>query len=257
MAADSLLADLTCSLCLNLYDAPKLMPNCPHTFCTSCIEKLVKSELSADGVRCPECRAVNKVPENLSELPSNIVAQGIIEKIKKQQEAEQMNGEMCCHYVLGESREKCAHCNNMFCYGCKYRHMEKITTAISEMVGVLDKMEQLPSPADFEKQTIDRLDQDDDAIGKQMNSMTEQLDSIFAVKMGTIAEISTKLLNEKRNMFSLIAAKYNEVSRTAGEMRSLLRKLASGSIFSQNLNEVSQLYIDLSNAADTVQLIVC
>ena len=54
---------LTCTVCLDSFKDPKVLPCC-HTFCKSCLERIVeKTELKTNLV-CPQCRAEHKVPPN-------------------------------------------------------------------------------------------------------------------------------------------------------------------------------------------------
>ena len=54
MAADV----LTCSVCLERYRCPKLLP-CFHTFCQRCVEKVAGTKPSFP---CPTCRTVTVMP---------------------------------------------------------------------------------------------------------------------------------------------------------------------------------------------------
>lgn len=49
---------LTCSVCLERYRCPKLLP-CFHTFCQRCVEKVAGTRPSFP---CPTCRTVTVMP---------------------------------------------------------------------------------------------------------------------------------------------------------------------------------------------------
>ena len=54
--------DLTCTVCLEEFKEPKVLPCC-HTFCKGCLERtLEKSE--TEGLICPQCRTEHEVPES-------------------------------------------------------------------------------------------------------------------------------------------------------------------------------------------------
>ncbi|XP_072171400.1 E3 ubiquitin-protein ligase NHLRC1-like [Diadema setosum] len=71
--ADALARDLrqeflTCSLCLNCFSRPKMLP-CQHVFCTRCLHKWYESKSKQNGtqakiVTCPMCRVSHAVPAN-------------------------------------------------------------------------------------------------------------------------------------------------------------------------------------------------
>ena len=58
MATSSTEISLKCSICLEFYFDPRVLP-CLHTFCLHCLEPLVK-----DGtISCPQCRVKHKIPK--------------------------------------------------------------------------------------------------------------------------------------------------------------------------------------------------
>ena len=55
---------LNCSICLDIYDDPKLL-QCFHTYCRKCLVKLVIRDQQGDLSRiCPICRQATPVPAN-------------------------------------------------------------------------------------------------------------------------------------------------------------------------------------------------
>ncbi|XP_067664379.1 probable E3 ubiquitin-protein ligase MID2 [Haliotis asinina] len=61
---DDMRRQLSCSVCLDLYTEPLLLP-CLHSLCRQCVHSLVSSLIT----ECPECK--NEIPRNLSTLPKN------------------------------------------------------------------------------------------------------------------------------------------------------------------------------------------
>ncbi|XP_055959210.1 tripartite motif-containing protein 59-like [Patella vulgata] len=51
----------TCSLCLNNFTKPKLLP-CHHTFCQQCIDDLIKAYAHFNKFNCPTCRQQTDIP---------------------------------------------------------------------------------------------------------------------------------------------------------------------------------------------------
>ncbi|KAK7087229.1 uncharacterized protein [Littorina saxatilis] len=51
---------LTCSLCLETFTSPKLLP-CSHSFCLKCLQNLT-THLKSGSLSCPQCREQVKVP---------------------------------------------------------------------------------------------------------------------------------------------------------------------------------------------------
>ncbi|XP_055959097.1 E3 ubiquitin-protein ligase TRIM63-like [Patella vulgata] len=51
----------TCSICLNNFTKPKLLP-CYHTFCQQCIDDYIKAHAHLNRFNCPLCRQETEVP---------------------------------------------------------------------------------------------------------------------------------------------------------------------------------------------------
>ena len=55
---------LNCSICLDIYDDPKLL-QCFHTYCRKCLVTLVVRDQQGDlSLTCPICRQATPVPAN-------------------------------------------------------------------------------------------------------------------------------------------------------------------------------------------------
>ncbi|KAL3868750.1 hypothetical protein ACJMK2_041516 [Sinanodonta woodiana] len=52
-----------CSICLDPYDKPKIL-QCFHTFCTKCLQDIIRSTGQSGSIHCPLCRTVIQVPKN-------------------------------------------------------------------------------------------------------------------------------------------------------------------------------------------------
>jgi hypothetical protein len=77
--------DLHCSVCNNLYNDPRILNLCGHTFCYECIRKL-----DVDGsVECPSC----SVKSFSTELVKNFVAANSVSKFTQHLESRESNTE--------------------------------------------------------------------------------------------------------------------------------------------------------------------
>ncbi|XP_035660710.1 tripartite motif-containing protein 2-like [Branchiostoma floridae] len=73
--------DLTCSICLELFTRPKMLP-CQHTFCQDCIQHLVGGGIF---FLCPYCRQLTRIPaQGVPGLPDNRMASSLCRKLKRQ-----------------------------------------------------------------------------------------------------------------------------------------------------------------------------
>ncbi|CAI9619465.1 unnamed protein product [Staurois parvus] len=84
---DHLIEDLTCSVCFNIYDDPRLL-KCSHTFCKNCLENIIRSSdsyfwrISIGALKCPTCRGITDVSIGVHTLPINFALKSIVEKFK-------------------------------------------------------------------------------------------------------------------------------------------------------------------------------
>ena len=60
-ALKKITAQLECSVCLDTYTNPKLLP-CFHTFCKICLERLVVKDRDGHTLCCPNCRRTTLLP---------------------------------------------------------------------------------------------------------------------------------------------------------------------------------------------------
>ncbi|XP_069808635.1 nuclear factor 7, ovary-like [Dendropsophus ebraccatus] len=56
MASADLKDELTCSICLNLYNDPVTL-QCGHNYCRDCIENVLDTQKGSEAYTCPQCRA--------------------------------------------------------------------------------------------------------------------------------------------------------------------------------------------------------
>ena len=68
-----------CSICVGLYDDPKLLP-CAHTFCCKCIRRYVDGEIAGDKSSCPICRQQFTIPTGgITQFPGNYLIAKLVE----------------------------------------------------------------------------------------------------------------------------------------------------------------------------------
>ena len=78
-----LMQEISCSLCLDVFNEPKKLPACDHVFCKQCLEMLAKRNITA-AVSCPECRKVSKLPDgNVKDLPTAFRVNRLIDAFRQ------------------------------------------------------------------------------------------------------------------------------------------------------------------------------
>ncbi|XP_013402269.1 tripartite motif-containing 13 [Lingula anatina] len=102
--------ELTCSICLELYTTPLMLP-CTHNFCEQCIQGLVRHGGGARTFACPTCRReVVQDRSFLSSLPVNRSLNQVVKAFIKEKESNTLAASMC--FLHNEPR-------NLFCTTCK------------------------------------------------------------------------------------------------------------------------------------------
>ncbi|KAE8577650.1 hypothetical protein XENTR_v10023004 [Xenopus tropicalis] len=111
MAAADLREELNCSICLDLYTHPVMLP-CGHNFCQGCIKEVLNSQGGSGGYSCPECRAeYQKRPA----LQRNWTLGNIAERFHS---AEPGVTGIPCTYCIGATTpavRSCLHCETSLC----------------------------------------------------------------------------------------------------------------------------------------------
>ncbi|XP_078265873.1 E3 ubiquitin/ISG15 ligase TRIM25-like isoform X2 [Rhinoraja longicauda] len=126
MAAAGLTEELTCAVCLGLYQDPVALP-CQHSFCAKCIGDFWDHSVTSFGVTCPQCR------RNFKPRPSlvkNHTLQNIVEKYSQCQPtatAARPSPVMCeyCTDSPSPAVKTCLKCETSFCSHHLQPHLTK------------------------------------------------------------------------------------------------------------------------------------
>ncbi|KAM4041615.1 tripartite motif-containing protein 59 [Anomaloglossus baeobatrachus] len=84
--------EMTCSVCLSIYDDPRIL-HCSHSFCRKCLENLMRStdsylwRFSAGRLKCPACRGITDIATGVHSLPVNFALKAIVEKYQSNQQS--------------------------------------------------------------------------------------------------------------------------------------------------------------------------
>ena len=130
---------LNCSICLDIYDDPKLL-QCFHTYCRKCLVKLVVRDQQGDlSLTCPICRQDTPVPANgvvglQSAFQTNEFLRIRDELIKKRDMVVSLEGSKidatpltpstkkitsnCFEHIHKEIEYYCETCEVLICYKC-------------------------------------------------------------------------------------------------------------------------------------------
>ncbi|XP_070548262.1 E3 ubiquitin-protein ligase TRIM33-like [Ptychodera flava] len=134
---------LTCPQCKNAYTDPKILP-CYHSFCVSCIEKLV-----TDGsVTCTKCATKHSVPESgPSSFPDASILSQSVRKEQKlpPEEEDEKESYICGGCSKNVGLKFCSDCSLSLCDSCSKTHENIPATKDHQMMTVTEFKEKISS----------------------------------------------------------------------------------------------------------------
>ncbi|XP_078265877.1 uncharacterized protein LOC144599020 [Rhinoraja longicauda] len=126
MAAAGLTEELTCVVCLGLYQDPVALP-CQHSFCAKCIGDFWDHSVTRFGVNCPQCHRSFKPRPS---LVKNHTLQNIVEMYSQCQPTAPAAGPspVMCEYCIDSPSlavKTCLKCETSFCSHHLQPHLTK------------------------------------------------------------------------------------------------------------------------------------
>ena len=114
-------SQLECSLCLDNFKEPKLLP-CFHVFCKSpCLEKLVAKD--GQSLQCPTCRQLVPLPaKGVSGLQSDFHIDHLFEIRDVFNKAAESTDTQCDSCEDGKATGYCRDCGDFVCDDCQAAH---------------------------------------------------------------------------------------------------------------------------------------
>uniref|UniRef100_A0A4W3H667 RING finger protein nhl-1-like n=2 Tax=Callorhinchus milii TaxID=7868 RepID=A0A4W3H667_CALMI len=202
---------LTCPVCLDRYKRPKLLP-CQHTFCQEpCLKGLV-NEVNRK-VKCPECRAVHKIPrEGVSGFPNNRTILSFLEIPLEQIPGLNSNGPLTCHFCsLKEELAVCCHCEKHLCDSCQHLHMEQLRLDLKRLVSQLRRsVPKLSNALGALEQKLASLKQNVEAVRAEIRRSVERFiaelkerEQVLMLEAETLVQSAVRTLQLKQENLEL------------------------------------------------------
>ncbi|XP_030835997.1 tripartite motif-containing protein 54 [Strongylocentrotus purpuratus] len=118
--APSSLENLTCPLCLDIFDEATILSSCGHTFCRKCLKNYDLSHQDLDHMICPLCRKITKLSVNrVDDFLTNVTVNGLVDNYHVECGGDIISGKVS----IGHLSEKCCihkqENKDMFCEDCK------------------------------------------------------------------------------------------------------------------------------------------
>ncbi|XP_064609158.1 E3 ubiquitin-protein ligase TRIM56-like [Liolophura sinensis] len=112
---------LTCSICLEKFKTPKLLP-CIHTFCLKCLKEHVERSARNGSFPCPNCRQPTDVPTNIDTgFKTNFFMNSLLDFFAD------IGAGHTCSFCLSTGKtekavSKCIDCSDYLCEKCTGVH---------------------------------------------------------------------------------------------------------------------------------------
>ena len=123
-AAEKIDSKLNCSICLDSFKEPKLLP-CFHIFCKSCLEKLVVQgpRAKTQSLTCPTCRSHVALPDSgVAGLQTDFHIEDLFEIRQALNRARERILCENCNNELAEAAKFCQQCEQSMCRQCANIH---------------------------------------------------------------------------------------------------------------------------------------
>ena len=113
---------LSCSVCLEEYRRPRVLP-CLHVFCEACLEKLAVAQGGRLSAPCPNCRQPALLPQGgVASLPSAFYIQHLFEVKDALEKVRDPKKAQCDKCGEGEAQGFCRDCGQFICQLCLDMH---------------------------------------------------------------------------------------------------------------------------------------
>ncbi|XP_068098349.1 E3 ubiquitin/ISG15 ligase TRIM25-like [Hyperolius riggenbachi] len=137
MAFANVSEELSCCICLNVYQDP-VMLQCGHNFCSSCIGGVLDKQKGSQCYSCPQCRT--EFPERPA-LHRNITLRNIAEHLQLNVPKQVISG-ILCNYCINSSApsvKTCVLCEASLCEGHVKVHNKAAEHILIEPTTCLEK----------------------------------------------------------------------------------------------------------------------
>uniref|UniRef100_H3AR70 RING-type domain-containing protein n=1 Tax=Latimeria chalumnae TaxID=7897 RepID=H3AR70_LATCH len=230
---------LTCPICLDRYQRPKVLP-CQHTFCLEpCLERLASN--TTKQLKCPECRAVHRIPEGgIQCFPNNRTILSFLE-IPLEQISEVATRDFLPCQTCGSKEElfNCSHCQKSICNQCKHLHLEQLRMDLKRMI---IRLRRAVLKISCTKETLDQksasLRQNSVAVRSEISRSIEQCISRLREREKVLLSEVESIVQAQENMEIELASIFSQFD---GVENRLDNKAASISEVIELLNRCKQL----------------
>ena len=180
---------LSCGVCFEPYDSSSHLPKmllCQHTFCNSCIERLInESNLYSDTFECPVCRT----QISSDEVRINLAVKDIVEAALTKEKAKQF----CPKHPAKECQIICTDCLQFLCGVCTIKG-DHVGHTVDDIDEAKDTMKIRLTTA-VETKIANLVKATSTKVDKMKKELAQQEEDINT-RLNTVIYMITKALNE-------------------------------------------------------------
>ncbi|XP_030835228.1 tripartite motif-containing protein 45-like [Strongylocentrotus purpuratus] len=119
--------NLTCPLCLDIFDEATILTSCGHTFCRKCLRNYDLSHQDRDHMICPLCREITKLSANrVDDFLPNVTVNGLVDdyhvECRGMNAVLEMRPKCTACISQREAVSFCKTCNSYLCEQCLTCH---------------------------------------------------------------------------------------------------------------------------------------
>ena len=244
---------LNCSICLDIYDDPKLL-QCFHTYCRKCLVKLVVRDQQGDlSLTCPICRQATLVPANgvaglQSAFQTNEFLRIREDLVKERDTAVSLEGSKVSEMPLTSSTKKtipncfehvdkerelyCETCEELICVKCALKGGKHHSHDYDEMKNAYEKYkgEVRPSlePMEGKLNTLKKVVAQLDTRCREVSDQREVIeDSIHDAIRGLHQLLDVKKTELIRVLHKITQTKLKGLATQRDEMETIQAQLSS------------------------------
>eukprot|EP00057_Strongylocentrotus_purpuratus_P018818 XP_011673292.1 PREDICTED: uncharacterized protein LOC586935 [Strongylocentrotus purpuratus] len=141
--APSSLENLTCPLCLDIFDEATILTLCGHTFCRKCLKNYDLSHQDLDHMICPLCRKITKLSANrVDDFLINMTVNGLVDNYHAEcggmNAVLEMRPKCTACMVQQDAVSFCCTCNNYICDKCLDCHKHLRAYKSHDIISIQD-----------------------------------------------------------------------------------------------------------------------
>ena len=112
---------LTCAICLDTYNNPRVLP-CLHVFCENCLGRLVLRDAANLTATCPNCRRETQLQGGVADLPAAFYINHLFEVRDTLEKVKDPNKTQCEKCEEDIAKGYCRDCGKFVCEACITMH---------------------------------------------------------------------------------------------------------------------------------------